>query len=124
MGLDLYIWKNKGKENKKVGYFRKVNFLVAFFSNIKGKTIENLDPICITKEDVEELLNRCNEVLKDNSKAKELLPTQEGFFFGDTDYNDYYFEDVKMVRDYLEDTLIPEFDNLDSDENIKFEIWF
>jgi hypothetical protein len=34
--------------------------------------------------------------------AKELLPTQAGFFFGSTDYDEYYYEDLVYTRDLLD----------------------
>ena len=116
MGLDLYFHRAKTKE---IGYFRKVNFLIPFFENQLGCEIENLRKVKIDKEDAEELLKRCSAVLDDHSRAKELLPTQEGFFFGSTDYDDYYFEDVESVRDYVKDTLLPEFDKLFKDDEVK-----
>ena len=33
--------------------------------------------------------------VKDPSVAMELLPTTSGFFFGSTDYDEYYLEDIK-----------------------------
>jgi hypothetical protein len=47
---------------------------------------------------IEELHSICKEILDDNSKASELLPTQSGFFFGGTEYDEYYFK-------YIEDTV-------------------
>lgn len=47
-----------------------------------------------------------------------------GFFFGCTDYDEYYFEDVQEVRDYVKNTLLPEFDKLESNETIYFETWY
>ena len=47
------------------------------------------------------LVDLCKEVLADNSKAEDLLPTQDGFFFGDTGYNDYYFEDLAYTVEKL-----------------------
>lgn len=74
-------------------YFRKVNFLFAYFENI-GKMIDQWFAF-VTKEDVDDIIDRCERVLKDHDLATELLPTQSGFFFGSTDYNDWYFNDVK-----------------------------
>jgi hypothetical protein len=58
----------------------------------------------VEKEDVDDIIDRCEQVLEDHSLAPELLPTQSGFFFGGTDYNDYYFEDVedclRQMREY------------------------
>lgn len=117
MGLDVFFEKHKV-----VGYFRKVNFLVKYFGDL-GFDIENQTPFCITKEQVTELRNRCQEVLSDHSKAEELLPTISGFFFGSTDYNEYYFEDVEQVLKYCEETLLPMFDSLDDRESIYFSTW-
>ena len=120
MGLDIFLTK---KKRTNIGYFRKVNFLVKFFED-KGFDVPNQTPLAIMREDAEELLSKCEEVLKDHSKGPELLPTMSGFFFGSTDYNDYYYDDVEAVRDYVKDKLLPEFDTLEEEENIYFEIWY
>lgn len=120
MGLDIFFTRKKESE---VGYFRKVNFLVAYFEEL-GLDVENQAPLTITKEDALILLDRCNQVLKDHSKAEELLPTMGGFFFGSTDYDDCYFQDVKEVALFLNNELIPLFDTLEPDEEIYFSIWY
>lgn len=119
MGLDIFFWKVKREE---FGYFSKVNFLIPFFES-RGYNIENCVPIRIDREDFEDLLERCNKVLSNHDLAKELLPTQDGFFFGNTEYNDWYFEDVKSVKDYVEDKL-SELDKQFTEEEIEFEIWY
>ena len=88
-------------------YFRKVNFVYHFFA-------PKLEDECcfVTKADLEELISRCEKVMADHSLAKELLPTQNGFFFGSTDYDDWYYEDVedckkqmtKLLDDFDEET--------------------
>lgn len=85
-------------------YFRKVNSIYRYFQ-------PKLDDECafVTKADLEDIINRCDKVLKgvDLRKeipyenidlAMELLPTQSGFFFGSIDYDKWYFADVKDVR--------------------------
>ena len=37
------------------------------------------------------------EVIDNPEMAQELLPTQDGFFFGSTDYNKWYIEDLKLT---------------------------
>ena len=120
MGLDIYV--NKVKYHR-LGYFRKVNFLVRFFKK-QGFDVDHQIPFSFDREVAEELLDLCNQVLKDHSKAEELLPTMSGFFFGSTDYNEYYFKDVELVRDWVKDTLIPEFGTLKDDEYIEFATWY
>lgn len=48
----------------------------------------------------------------------------EGFFFGSTEYDEYYFDNVQDVKDYIEQTLIPAFDKLESGEGIYFSTWY
>lgn len=82
-------------------YYRKVNFLYAFFAEALT------DEQCVvTKHDVETIISHCKEVLADHSLAEKLLPTQAGFFFGSTAYDEWYFKDVEYVLEqftkYLE----------------------
>jgi hypothetical protein len=74
-------------------YFRKVNFIYAFFSN------ELYDECCLVdKTRIKELIDTCEDVLKHKNNinyATEHLPTTSGFFFGSTEYDKWYWEDVK-----------------------------
>lgn len=47
-----------------------------------------------------------------------------GFFFGNTDYDEYYYQNVENVRDFCKKDLIPEFKKLNSDEYIEFSTWY
>lgn len=47
---------------------------------------------------VEKPIMTDGECIQDPAVAKELLPTQEGFFFGSTEYNEYY---VEALRDTI-----------------------
>ena len=58
-----------------------------------------------TKEQLQELVDACKQALEQRDKAKDLLPTTEGFFFGSTDYDDYYFDDLKETVNVLEEEL-------------------
>ncbi len=118
MGLDIFFEKRKD-----IGYFRKVNFLVKYFAD-EGMGVEQQRPFEITREQVEQLLVRCKLVLFDPILAPIFLPTISGFFFGNTEYNDYYFQDVKEVEEYLEHTLLPEFNYLSDKDSIYFVIWY
>ena len=78
--------------NKYDAYFRKVNFLYGYFAD------SLVDEVAwVTREDVEDIIDRCERVKKDHSLADELLPTQGGFFFGSTQYDDWYFTDIEDV---------------------------
>lgn len=50
--------------------------------------------------------------IEDPSVAEELLPSQSGFFFGSTDYDEWYYEDIKSTVKQLEKVLKEtDFDN-------------
>jgi len=84
-------------------YFRKVNFLFKYFED-RNKMVDQYYAF-VEKEDVEDIIDKCKQILKDNMLAHELLPTQSGFFFGGTDYDEWYFYDVKnclkQMKKYL-----------------------
>lgn len=51
-------------------------------------------------------------IIKNTGKAKELLPTQSGFFFGNTDYDERYYRDLVYTSHICEAILnFFEFDN-------------
>ena len=45
------------------------------------------------------------KVIKNPDIAKELLPTQGGFFFGSTEYNEWYIEDLKRTVEIIDKAL-------------------
>ena len=101
---------------KEIAYFRKVNFLMAFFTYV-----DNCEFVEITKEQVSDLVDRATRVWENHSLAEELLPTQSGFFYGSTEYSDWYFEDVKDVRDTFQEIL----DNTDwENEVVEMYCWW
>lgn len=94
-----------------IGYFRKFNALHSYIVKTFANGIDNCQDIILYKEDIEQIKKVLDDVLEANTeeKAKEILPTQSGFFFGGTDYDEYYFEDVKDAADLMQSFL----DNFD-----------
>ena len=96
---------------EQVGYWRKFNALHQWFvDNCQGGRDECQESY-VDVSQLEELLNEVlipiHEVFKsgdmDNAKqiAEDLLPTQEGFFFGGLEYDEYYFENVEQTIELL-----------------------
>ena len=92
----------------RVGYWRKANHIHNWFiENCAARDkwadpIDDCRPIEIPVEKLEELLDDCKKVLEDKSLATELLPTTDGFFFGSTEYDDWYFDDIEDTIDIIE----------------------
>ena len=84
-----------------VGYWRKANAIHSWIVNNCADGVDNCEPIYISMERLEELNSLCNKVLEDPSKAEELLPTRDGFFFGGTDYDEWYLKQIQYTADLL-----------------------
>jgi len=84
-----------------VGYWRKANHIHKWFVDNVQNGQDDCRQYDVDYDQLRDLLNLCEEVLKDHSKAEQLLPTTSGFFFGGTEYNEYYFEQVQNTYDIL-----------------------
>jgi hypothetical protein len=93
---------------EEVGYWRKANHIHYWFVENVQNGNDDCGNYWVSREKLEELLNVCNKVLTDKSRAEELLPTQSGFFFGGTDYDEYYFDDVIDTKRICEECLSDE----------------
>ena len=80
-----------------VAYWRKANAIHKYFvDNLQGGKDE-CQTTEVSRSELQDLLDICNEVMEDRSKAEKLLPTQSGFFFGSTEYDEYYYDDIELT---------------------------
>jgi hypothetical protein len=118
MGLDMYLtakvnvdrnikYLDDDEYNKKVSYievdvmyWRKANQIHKWFVDNVQDGNDDCGYHDLDKDLLDDLYSDCKKVLLDNSLADELLPTQEGFFFGSYEYDEYYYQDLK---DTIED---------------------
>jgi len=109
MGLDMYLTRIRKDFNKKetsieIGYWRKANQIYAYFIKLDEKA-HDCHPIEVTIDQLKELRDICKKVLEFPDYAKEVLPTQSGFFFGSTEIDEWYMEDLRntiTIIDYIE----------------------
>lgn len=83
---------------------RKENHIQCFIESEVGD-VTNCDYLPLEKEHIERLVDRLQRVKDDPTQAGVLLPTEPGFFFGNTDYNDIYFEDIEAELKEFSDIL-------------------
>ena len=96
-------------------YWRKANHIHKWFvDNVQGGN-DDCKEYYVSKEKVQELINLCKKVIKNPEQAQKLLPTQEGFFFGGTSYDEYYFQDCKETAKVLAKLLKQDQDDHDVD---------
>lgn len=82
-------------------YWRKANHIHNWFVENIQDGEDNCKVNYVPIEKLEKLRDLCFYIMKDKDKAIELLPTVDGFFFGSTDYDEYYFEQVSATYDVL-----------------------
>jgi hypothetical protein len=81
-----------------VAYWRKANAIHNWFLN--GRE-DDCTPFYVDRERLEQLRDICEQVIDTPALAEMALPTQEGFFFGSTEYDEWYMDSVKETYDKL-----------------------
>jgi hypothetical protein len=99
---------------KRVAYWRKANQIFAWIEENCGH-VENgkIGSLRITKDHCEALLKDCEKAMTHKDKAlsgdtmdlEMLMPTRDGFFFGDTEYDEYYFSDIEYTIQIMKEII-------------------
>lgn len=102
--IDHHVKRSEPYEEELM-YWRKANAIHKFFVDNAAHGVDDCQPVQVTIEVLKDLVDRCETILQgevddkgaliDPKTAMELLPSQSGFFFGSTDYDDWYIEDLK-----------------------------
>jgi len=84
-------------------YWRKANAIHKWFVDKVQEGVDDCSEFEVSLEQLEELLAVIDEVLDNPERAGELLPPQEGFFFGGTDLDEWYWQDLKRTQSELQE---------------------
>lgn len=96
-------------------YWRKANQIHAWFVNNVQDGNDNCAEYYVSREKLQQLVDECEAVIKDKDKAEEILPTQSGFFFGNTEYDDWYMHDIQYTAERLRELI-----QLGESESVEF----
>jgi len=91
---------------EEVMYWRKANAIHSWFVENCQNGVDECQESYVSREQLEELASICEEVAK--TKNTSLLETQSGFFFGGTEYDEYYFDECKETAKGLRNLLAEE----------------
>jgi hypothetical protein len=89
----------------RVAYWRKANAIHEWFVKNAQEGTDDCNEYWVSREQLQELIDICKQILADNTKAEELLPTASGFFFGSTDYDEWYIDQLQYTVDRFEKIL-------------------
>jgi hypothetical protein len=87
-----------------VAYWRKANSIHKWFCDLDGGRDE-CQPIDVRVSDLRKLRDLANVVLFQPANAASVLPTQSGFFFGPTEYDEWYMDDMRNTVTQLDEVL-------------------
>jgi hypothetical protein len=88
-----------------IGYWRKANEIHNWFVNNVQKGNDDCGEYYVDPKHIETLLATVREVLNNPKLAESLLPTQSGFFFGSTEYDECYFSGLRHTEEMLANVL-------------------
>ena len=82
-------------------YWRKANAVHNWFvKNVQDGT-DDCGSYSVSTEKLLELQSDCEVVLAFPEKAQSVLPTSSGFFFGGTEFDEWYFSGLQHTRDKI-----------------------
>lgn len=88
-----------------VAYWRKANAIHAWFVDNCQDGKDECQSSYVSREQLSDLASLCEKVSKHPKKAEELLATRGGFFFGSTDYDKYFFKEIRDTAKTLRKVL-------------------
>jgi len=98
-------------------YWRKANAIHNWFVlNVQGGE-DNCSPHWVALEQLVELRDLVRQVNADHSLAEDLLPPTEGFFFGTTELDEWYWNDMETTEKDLDRVIAM----AEEDKMIEFE---
>lgn len=91
------------------GYWRKANAVHKWFVDNVQDGKDECESHHVSEIHLTTLQNICRKILTEglSDETTKLLPTQSGFFFGNTDYDENYLEDLRQTLVICERALDP-----------------
>jgi hypothetical protein len=125
MGLDMYLRVRKAHDYAKPGEtfdnaygthwklsesiytvceWRKANAIHKWFVDNVQAGEDDCGRYAVSVDKLKQLRSDCREAMelfddRNIEEAAQFMPTQEGFFFGSTDYDEWYREDLQRTYD-------------------------
>lgn len=113
MGLDMSINDAAHQEiryvvllDREIIYWRKANAVHRWFCEHLIKPPSNCEHVPVSASELTQLLTTCWQIQSSPDQANELMPVQEGFFFGSTSYDEWYHDQVENTIHGVLDALV------------------
>lgn len=87
---------------EEIAYWRKANHIHAWFVSQVQDGNDDCREYEVSVDQLKALVAACRLVVDSPERGPATLPTQSGFFFGSTHYDEWYVEDCKETIKMLE----------------------
>ena len=94
-------------------YWRKAWAIHHWFVMNAQRGEDDCKEYWVERYKLKELLDTLKRVDKNPSLAEDILPLQAEFFFGDTDYQEWYYQDIKATIPVFKNLLDQDLDQWD-----------
>jgi hypothetical protein len=89
----------------KAGYWRKANQIHRWFVQNVQEGKDDCGDYYVSRQNLIDLRDLCKKVLENKDLAPTELPTESGFFFGATKYDDWYYKDLTETIEIVDRAL-------------------
>ena len=113
LDINKYTFAGSANVAIQVGYWRKANAIHGWFVDELAKGVDECQEIYVPREKLSELRDLCKSVLKKPAMAGKILPPTEGFFFGSSEVDDCYMDDIKTTVEMIDFILANTSDDYD-----------
>jgi hypothetical protein len=86
-------------------YWRKANAIHGWIVKNCADGVDECQPIYLSRDQLATLQDLAARAIEGDKEAQEELSPTEGFFFGGTDRDEWYYLDLKTTRDGLAQVL-------------------
>lgn len=104
-GLPEYKGYDTASVNIPIYQWRKANAIHKWFVDNCADGIDDCRPVHVSRDNLEELREIITAAEVSVEAAKSNLPSESGFFFGSTEYDEYYFGELAQTKKML-DTIL------------------
>jgi hypothetical protein len=80
-------------------YWRKANAIHNWFVKHVQDGIDDCKPYSVSRKQLTDLKDVCERVLGWKELATDLIPPTDGFFFGSTEIDEFYWADLKRTAE-------------------------
>lgn len=89
----------------KAGYWRKANQIHRWFVQNVQDGKDDCGYYYVNRQNLIDLRDVCKRVSENKELAATELPTESGFFFGNTEYDDWYYQDLAETIEIIDKAL-------------------